>query len=121
MRDVAGKVAFITGGGSGMGLGMAQAFTAAGMRVVIADIRQDHLEEVPMTWMKTMGLVAALSLGMVAHASVAEARDLAFSVIVFVELFRAFAARSTTRTFWEVGASGLAHVSTKSTDGAGQA
>ena len=32
------------------------------------------------------------------------ARDLAFSVLVFGELFRAFAARSTTRVFWEVGA-----------------
>ena len=34
----------------------------------------------------------------------AEARNLAFSVLVFGELFRAFAARSTTRVFWEVGA-----------------
>jgi Ca2+-transporting ATPase len=33
----------------------------------------------------------------------AEARNLAFSVLVFGELLRAFAARSTTRTFWEVG------------------
>jgi Ca2+-transporting ATPase len=32
------------------------------------------------------------------------ARNLAFSVVVFAELFRAFAARSTTRTFWGVGA-----------------
>jgi Ca2+-transporting ATPase len=32
-----------------------------------------------------------------------EARNLAFSVIVFAELFRSFAARSTTRPFWEVG------------------
>ena len=45
MRDVAGRVAFITGGGSGLGFGMAQAFVAAGMRVVIADLRQDHLDE----------------------------------------------------------------------------
>jgi len=36
--------------------------------------------------------------------NLAEARNLAFSVIVFAELFRAFAARSTTRLFWEVGA-----------------
>src|SRR5262249_29789966 len=43
MRDVEGKVAFITGGGSGVGLGMAKAFVAAGMRVAIADIRRDHL------------------------------------------------------------------------------
>jgi NAD(P)-dependent dehydrogenase (short-subunit alcohol dehydrogenase family) len=45
VREVEGKVAFITGGGSGVGLGMARAFVAAGMRVAIADIRDDHLEE----------------------------------------------------------------------------
>ena len=45
MEDVKGKVAFITGGGSGIGLGMAGAFVRAGMRVVIADIRPDHLEQ----------------------------------------------------------------------------
>ena len=44
MRDFAGKVAFITGGASGVGFGMAKAFSAAGMNVVIADIRQDHLD-----------------------------------------------------------------------------
>jgi NAD(P)-dependent dehydrogenase (short-subunit alcohol dehydrogenase family) len=44
MRDVEGRVAFITGGGSGVGLGMAKTFAAAGMRVAIADIRADHLE-----------------------------------------------------------------------------
>jgi NAD(P)-dependent dehydrogenase (short-subunit alcohol dehydrogenase family) len=45
VRDVDGRVAFVTGGGSGVGLGMAKAFVAAGMRVAIADIRADHLEE----------------------------------------------------------------------------
>ncbi len=45
MRDVAGRVAFVTGGASGIGLGIAKAFSAAGMKVVIADIRQDHLDE----------------------------------------------------------------------------
>jgi NAD(P)-dependent dehydrogenase (short-subunit alcohol dehydrogenase family) len=45
MKEVAGKVAFITGGASGVGFGMAQAFCVAGMKVVIADIRQDHLDE----------------------------------------------------------------------------
>jgi NAD(P)-dependent dehydrogenase (short-subunit alcohol dehydrogenase family) len=45
MKDVRGKVAFITGGASGIGFGMAQAFSTAGMKVVIADIRQDHLDE----------------------------------------------------------------------------
>jgi NAD(P)-dependent dehydrogenase (short-subunit alcohol dehydrogenase family) len=45
MKDVEGKVAFITGGASGIGLGMAKAFVNAGMKVVISDFRRDHLEE----------------------------------------------------------------------------
>ena len=44
MKNVAGKVAFITGGGSGIGLGIAKVFVNAGMKVVIADLRQDHLD-----------------------------------------------------------------------------
>jgi NAD(P)-dependent dehydrogenase (short-subunit alcohol dehydrogenase family) len=44
MEDVAGKTAFVTGGASGIGLGMATTFTGAGMNVVIADLRADHIE-----------------------------------------------------------------------------
>jgi NAD(P)-dependent dehydrogenase (short-subunit alcohol dehydrogenase family) len=44
MNDLRGKVAFITGAASGMGLGMARTFSAAGMKVVIADIRQDAID-----------------------------------------------------------------------------
>lgn len=43
MKDVAGKTAFVTGGASGIGLGIAKALLGAGMRVVIADIRDDNL------------------------------------------------------------------------------
>jgi NAD(P)-dependent dehydrogenase (short-subunit alcohol dehydrogenase family) len=45
VESVAGKTAFITGGASGIGLGMAKAFASAGMNVVIADLRLDHLEQ----------------------------------------------------------------------------
>ena len=44
MRDVAGKVAFITGGASGLGLAMAHSFTGAGMKVAIADVEDSALE-----------------------------------------------------------------------------
>lgn len=45
MRDLAGKGAFITGGASGIGLGMAKVFARAGMKVAIADVRDDHLDQ----------------------------------------------------------------------------
>jgi NAD(P)-dependent dehydrogenase (short-subunit alcohol dehydrogenase family) len=45
MRDVEGKVAFITGGDSGIGLGIARAFTDAGMKVVITYRTRAHLDE----------------------------------------------------------------------------
>ncbi len=44
MENIQGAVAFITGGASGMGLGMAKVFSQAGMRVVIADIRQEAID-----------------------------------------------------------------------------
>jgi NAD(P)-dependent dehydrogenase (short-subunit alcohol dehydrogenase family) len=42
--EVEGRTAFVTGGASGIGLGMTRAFAAAGMDVVIADLRRDHIE-----------------------------------------------------------------------------
>lgn len=44
MKDLSGRTAFVTGGASGMGLGMARAFAEAGMNVAIADIRPEALE-----------------------------------------------------------------------------
>lgn len=44
MEVVDGKTAFVTGGASGIGLGMTTAFVEAGMNVVMADLRRDHIE-----------------------------------------------------------------------------
>jgi NAD(P)-dependent dehydrogenase (short-subunit alcohol dehydrogenase family) len=45
MENVDGKVAFITGGASGIGLGLAKVLVNAGAKVVMADVRQDHLDQ----------------------------------------------------------------------------
>ena len=45
MREFEGRTAFITGGASGIGLGMARAFLKRGMNVVIADLLAAHLEQ----------------------------------------------------------------------------
>jgi NAD(P)-dependent dehydrogenase (short-subunit alcohol dehydrogenase family) len=44
MKDVAGKVAVVTGAASGIGRGMAEAFVEAGMKVVLSDIEAPALE-----------------------------------------------------------------------------
>jgi NAD(P)-dependent dehydrogenase (short-subunit alcohol dehydrogenase family) len=49
MQNLSGKTAFVTGGASGIGLGIAKALLGAGMNVVIADIRLDHLESATAT------------------------------------------------------------------------
>jgi NAD(P)-dependent dehydrogenase (short-subunit alcohol dehydrogenase family) len=43
MKELRDKVAFITGGASGLGLGMAKAFGREGMKVVISDIEEAAL------------------------------------------------------------------------------
>ncbi len=62
MKDVTGKVAFITGGASGMGLAMARSFSAAGMKVAIADIEQDALDRVKAEFAKTNAEVITLKV-----------------------------------------------------------
>ncbi|MEX2524790.1 MAG: SDR family NAD(P)-dependent oxidoreductase [Gammaproteobacteria bacterium] len=75
MKDVKDKVAFITGAGAGMGLGMAKAFSAAGMKVVIADIRRDHLDDA-MQYFNDKGAAAhAIQLDVTDREAYARAAD----------------------------------------------
>ncbi len=43
MQELAGKTAFVTGGGSGIGFALGRAFAQAGMKVMLADIEADVL------------------------------------------------------------------------------
>ena len=44
MENISNKVAFITGGGSGLGFAMAKSLSEAGIKVMIADIEERALE-----------------------------------------------------------------------------
>jgi NAD(P)-dependent dehydrogenase (short-subunit alcohol dehydrogenase family) len=75
MKDVTGKVAFITGGASGIGLGLAQVFTRAGMKVVIADIRQEYLDQAMTVLGRASESVHAVRLDVADRAAMARAAD----------------------------------------------
>jgi NAD(P)-dependent dehydrogenase (short-subunit alcohol dehydrogenase family) len=68
MKDLKGKVAFITGGGSGIGFGIAKCAAEAGMKVAIADVRADHLEQ---------GLAKLRAAGHVVHGLLVDVADAA--------------------------------------------
>lgn len=87
MQDLAGKVAFITGGGSGVALGQAKVFVEeAGMKVVIADVRQDHLDEAAAYFAKRNVAVHPIRLDITDRQAYVRAADEAERVFGPVQL-----------------------------------
>ena len=76
MQNLPGKTAFITGGASGIGLGIAKALLGAGMNVTIADIRQDHLDSA-VSELNGGDRVLAVKLDVTDRAAFAAAADAA--------------------------------------------
>ena len=74
MKDVEGKVAFITGGASGMGLAMARSFAKAGMKVVVADVEDGALERVRKEFAGSNAFLA-LKVDVTDRAAMAAAAD----------------------------------------------
>jgi NAD(P)-dependent dehydrogenase (short-subunit alcohol dehydrogenase family) len=75
MTSVSGKTAFITGGASGIGLGIAGVFGAAGARIVIADVEPAALERA-VTNLAASGIEAqSIQLDVTDRAAFAAARD----------------------------------------------
>lgn len=86
MKDINGKVAFITGGGSGVGLGQAKVFAKAGAKVVIADIREDHLDEAMSYFVGTDAKVHPIVLDITDREAYVEAADESERVFGTVQL-----------------------------------
>lgn len=74
MEIVQGKVAFVTGGASGLGLGMAKAFLNAGMKVTIADVRKGRLDKAEKI-LADPNRVLAVELDVTDRAAVERAAD----------------------------------------------
>ena len=86
MTSVAGRVAFITGGASGIGLGIAEALGQAGARIVIADIEQEALDRARSALTNQGIETVALRLDVTDRAAFARARDAAVEACGAVHL-----------------------------------
>lgn len=75
MKPLGGRVAFITGGASGIGLGIARAFLGAGIRVVIADVSREHLDDAAAQLAQASGEYLLLPLDVTDRAAFARAAD----------------------------------------------
>ena len=80
MKDIKGKVAFITGGASGIGLGIAKACAKYGMKVVIADSRQEALDEAMVYFKDKKQPVHPIKLDVTDRVAYAKAADEAENV-----------------------------------------
>jgi NAD(P)-dependent dehydrogenase (short-subunit alcohol dehydrogenase family) len=86
MQDFSGKVAFITGAASGVGLGQARVFSRAGAKVVLADIRKEALEEALVWFRDARAPAHAIQLDVTDRAAFALAADEAERVFGPVQL-----------------------------------
>lgn len=75
MRSVDGKVAFVTGGVSGIGLGITYALVNAGMKVAISYQSKDHLDEAMKVLQHAESRIHAVYLDVTDRAAVAKAAE----------------------------------------------
>jgi NAD(P)-dependent dehydrogenase (short-subunit alcohol dehydrogenase family) len=86
VEDFKDKVAFITGGASGVGLGQAKVLSGLGTKVVLADIRQDHLDQA-LGWFRDRNRPAhGIRLDITDRAAFARAADETERVFGVVQL-----------------------------------
>jgi NAD(P)-dependent dehydrogenase (short-subunit alcohol dehydrogenase family) len=75
VKDFKDKVLFVTGGASGAGFGQAKVFSEAGCKVVIADIRQDHLDQAAAYFSEKKAPFHTIKLDITDRAAYAAAAD----------------------------------------------
>ncbi len=86
MTDIAGKAAVVTGGGSGIGMGLAKELGRHGARVAVADIQLAKAEVVAAAICQAGGEAMAIACDVTERASINAMRDAAIAALGPVSL-----------------------------------
>lgn len=99
LQELDGKVAVITGGGSGIGASLARACAVEGMRVVVADVDEDRANAVAAQLPE--GAASARAVDVSDAAAVADLADFAFEAFGAVHLLCNNAGVSPAGRIWD--------------------
>ena len=99
LQELDGKVAVITGGGSGIGASLAEACAAEGMRVVVADVNGDRAEAIAAELPRDMAAAHAVDVS--DAGQVQELADFAFDTFGAVHLLCNNAGVSPAGRVWD--------------------
>ncbi|GGC07931.1 hypothetical protein GCM10011494_28210 [Novosphingobium endophyticum] len=75
MTEIAGRTALVTGGGSGIGMGLAKELARQGAKVAVADIMPDNAEKVVAAIRESGGKAMAVECDVCERASIAAMKD----------------------------------------------
>lgn len=86
MTEISGKAAVVTGGGSGIGMGLARELARQGARVAVADIQLAKAEAVAAAIREAGGEAVAIACDVCERASISAMRDAAEAAFGSVQL-----------------------------------
>ena len=86
MTEIRGKAAVVTGGGSGIGMGLTKELARQGARVAIADIKLANAQAVAAEIIAAGGTAIALECDVCERASITAMRDAAIAALGPVQL-----------------------------------
>ncbi|HLY83187.1 MAG TPA: SDR family NAD(P)-dependent oxidoreductase [Acidimicrobiales bacterium] len=101
MKAFQGRVAVVTGAASGIGYAMAERFAAEGMKVVLADVQADALEEAEGAFRAGGAEVLAVETDVAQPAALDHLRDRALAAFGAVHLLCNNAGVASPGTVWE--------------------